>query len=65
MARYVGDLLLVARASSPDFLQLDLVDLGALVDGALVRASALAPRDWARASTPTPASCSYWPTVNG
>ena len=51
MARYVGDLLLVARASSPDFLQLDLVDLGALVDGALVRASALAPRDWAQAST--------------
>ena len=52
MARYVGDLLVVARASSPDFLQLDLVDLGALVDGALVRASALAPRDWARAPTP-------------
>ncbi|MGE0508197.1 MAG: sensor histidine kinase [Acidimicrobiia bacterium] len=50
MARYVGDLLVVARASRPDFLRLDLVDLSDLLDSALARASALAPREWARAS---------------
>jgi signal transduction histidine kinase len=46
MARYVRDLLVVAKAGQPDFLRLDLVDVGELVDGLLARASALAPRDW-------------------
>jgi signal transduction histidine kinase len=47
MTRFVNDMLLLAKAERPDFLQLETVDLGALCDEALAKASALGGRDWA------------------
>jgi signal transduction histidine kinase len=46
MTRFVNDMLLLARAERPDFLQLETVDLGALCDDVLTKASALGEREW-------------------
>ncbi len=51
MHRFVEDLLLLAKAEQPDFLQLDAVDLGALTHEIARKCRAIAPRDWTVAST--------------
>jgi signal transduction histidine kinase len=46
MARIVNDLLLLARAQRPDFLQLAPLDVTALLEGVHARAVALGDRAW-------------------
>ena len=46
MGRIVDDLLLLAQADEPDFLQLDLVDVAALTTDLETKASALGRRAW-------------------
>jgi two-component system, OmpR family, sensor kinase len=46
MGRLVNDLLLLAKASRPDFLQPETVDLEDLTRELFAKASALAERDW-------------------
>lgn len=46
MSRFVDDLLLLAKAEQPDFLQLETVNLEALSKELIAKAEALAPRDW-------------------
>jgi signal transduction histidine kinase len=46
MGRLVNDLLLLARASRPDFLQLETLDLDDLTRELFAKASSLAKRDW-------------------
>jgi two-component system OmpR family sensor kinase len=50
MGRLVNDLLLLAKASRPDFLEPRTVDLDDLTRELFAKASALAPRDWRLAS---------------
>ncbi|MBK5223701.1 MAG: HAMP domain-containing histidine kinase [Acidimicrobiia bacterium] len=51
MGRYVDDLLVVAKAAQPDFLQFSVVDVGEVVDMVVARARALGERDWVRGGT--------------
>jgi two-component system OmpR family sensor kinase len=46
MSRLVNDLLLLAKATRPDFLQPETVDLDDLTQELFAKASALAQRDW-------------------
>ncbi len=46
MSRFVDDLLLLAQAEQADFIQSADVDLDALTEELMAKASALAPRDW-------------------
>jgi signal transduction histidine kinase len=46
MGRIVDDLLLLAQADEPDFLQLDLVDVAALTTELQTKATALGHRAW-------------------
>ena len=46
MSRLVDDLLLLARAERPDFLNLELIDIHRLTDELFAKAKALAPRNW-------------------
>jgi signal transduction histidine kinase len=46
MARIVNDLLLLAKAQEPGFLELDPVDVAALTDELHAKAAGLAGRDW-------------------
>jgi two-component system OmpR family sensor kinase len=46
MSRFVDDLLLLAKAQRPDFLQLEPIALDVLTKELLAKASALAPRAW-------------------
>ena len=46
MTRLVEELLLLARAGRPDFLQLDVVDVAALTDEVAEKARAIARRQW-------------------
>ena len=46
MSRMVNDLLLLARAEEPGFLELGTVDVGELTDDLQTKVSALAPREW-------------------
>jgi signal transduction histidine kinase len=46
MARFVSDLLLLARADRPDFLELDTVDVESLTEELYAKAGTLAPRGW-------------------
>jgi two-component system, OmpR family, sensor kinase len=46
MARIVDDLLTLAKWEQPDFLAPAPMEVGALVDDVLAKASALGPRDW-------------------
>jgi two-component system, OmpR family, sensor kinase len=53
MSRLVNDLLLLAKATRPDFLQPETVDLDDLTRELFAKASALAQRDWRLASVGT------------
>jgi two-component system, OmpR family, sensor kinase len=53
MSRLVNDLLLLAKASRPDFLQPETVDLDDLTRELFAKASALAQRDWRLGSVGT------------
>jgi signal transduction histidine kinase len=46
MQRIVNDLLVLAKAEQPDFLDLDTVDIKALTEEVHAKAAAIAPRDW-------------------
>jgi signal transduction histidine kinase len=46
MNRIVNDLLLLAKAKQPDFLDLDTVDVRTLTEDLHAKVTALAPRDW-------------------
>lgn len=46
MSRFVDDLLLLAKAESPNFLELETVPLAALCDELIAKASGIAERDW-------------------
>ena len=46
MSRFVDDLLLLAQAEQADFIQTAEVDLDALTEALMVKASALGPREW-------------------
>jgi two-component system OmpR family sensor kinase len=50
MSRLVNDLLLLAKASRPDFLEPQTIDLDDLTRELFAKASALAERDWRLAS---------------
>lgn len=47
MARFVHDLLMLARSERPDFLMLEAVDVRALTDELFVKMEAMASRRWA------------------
>jgi signal transduction histidine kinase len=53
MGRLVNDLLLLAKATRPDFLQPETVDLEDLTRELFTKASALAERDWRLAAIGT------------
>jgi signal transduction histidine kinase len=53
MSRLVNDLLLLAKATRPDFLQPETVDLDDLTRELFAKASALAERDWRLSSVGT------------
>jgi signal transduction histidine kinase len=46
MSRMVNDLLLLAKAQQPEFLQFDLVDVGSLTHEVHEKAGALGERQW-------------------
>ena len=46
MSRFVADLMLLARAERPDFLEYETVDVGELTRDLLAKAESLAARDW-------------------
>lgn len=46
MSRFVNDLILLAKAERPDFLQLETVDVGSLTETLYAKARTLADRDW-------------------
>jgi signal transduction histidine kinase len=46
MSRIVNDLLLLAKAEEPDFLDLSVVDVTSLTTETLAKARAIAPRRW-------------------
>jgi two-component system, OmpR family, sensor kinase len=46
MSRIVGDLLVLAKAQRPDFLNLEAVDVATLTEEVLAKARGLGPRDW-------------------
>lgn len=46
MSRFVNDLLLLAKAEQPNFLNLETVELGSLTEELYAKAKALAFRDW-------------------
>jgi signal transduction histidine kinase len=52
MSRFVDELLLLAKAESPDFLQLETVPLAELVDELGAKAAGLAERRWRIESAP-------------
>ncbi|RUS97983.1 two-component sensor histidine kinase [Dulcicalothrix desertica PCC 7102] len=46
MSRFVNDLVLLAKAERPDFLQLETVCVQTLTEGLFIKAKALAERNW-------------------
>ncbi len=46
MSRFVDDLLLLAKAEQPNFLNLQTVDISSLTEELYTKATALAERDW-------------------
>lgn len=46
MSRFVEDLVLLAKAEHPDFLQLETVDIGTLTEELFAKAQALGNRNW-------------------
>lgn len=53
MSRLVGDMLLLAKSSRPDFVTHGPVALDLLVQGVLTKATVLADRDWVDDGAPT------------
>ncbi len=53
MNRFVEDLLLLAKAQQPDFLNLETVDIRSLTEELYAKAVALAHRDWRLEATAT------------
>lgn len=56
MARGVDDLLVLARAERPGFLETEPIDLAAFTSELHAKASALAPRTWSSTAWPGPRS---------
>ena len=46
MARFVNDLILLAKSERPDFLQLETIDVESFTNETYQKAVALAPRNW-------------------
>lgn len=46
MSRFVEDLILLAKAEQPDFLQEEIIDLATLTEELFVKGKALASRNW-------------------
>lgn len=46
MSRFVEDLILLAKAEQPDFLQVETIDLAVLTEEWMAKGKALAPRNW-------------------
>lgn len=46
MSRFVNDLLILAKAEQPNFLNLETVDIGLVTEELYTKATALAVRDW-------------------
>ncbi len=46
MSRFVDDLLFLAKTEQPDFLRLEIVDLGSLMEELYTKVKVLAERDW-------------------
>lgn len=46
MTRFVNDLILLAKAEHPDFLQLEPIDIKGLTEAVFAKATTLAPRQW-------------------
>lgn len=46
MTRFVNDLLLLAKAEQPNFLNLEIVEIGSLTEELYTKASSLAQRNW-------------------
>ncbi len=46
MSRFVNDLLLLAKAEQPNFLNLEIVEIGSLTEEVYTKASILAQRNW-------------------
>jgi signal transduction histidine kinase len=46
MERFVNDLILLAKAEHPNFLQLETVDIGTLTEEIFTKVKALAQRNW-------------------
>ena len=46
MARFVNDLLMLARSERPDFLNIETVEVQSLTDELLVKAEAMGSREW-------------------
>ena len=53
MNRFVNDMLLLAKAERPDFLQLETLDLGALCEERCRRRGRSAERDWRSPRAPS------------
>ncbi|HIK19404.1 MAG TPA: HAMP domain-containing histidine kinase [Leptolyngbyaceae cyanobacterium M33_DOE_097] len=51
MSRLVNDLLLLAKAERPDFLNLEMVEVSQLTEDLFTKSIVLAPRQWMLAST--------------
>lgn len=53
MGRLTRDLILLAKTDRPDFLRIESVDLGELVDDLVAKARGLGDRDWQHDGAPT------------
>ena len=51
MSSLVEDLLVLAKAEQPDFLQLETIDISSLTEAMYAKATALADRDWCLEAT--------------
>jgi signal transduction histidine kinase len=54
MGRYVSDLLVIAKAEQPDFLQLTPVDVGELMESMMTKVTSIASRTWVLDAAPAP-----------
>ncbi|HWM20238.1 MAG TPA: HAMP domain-containing sensor histidine kinase [Ilumatobacteraceae bacterium] len=54
MGRYVSDLLVIAKAEQPDFLQLAPVDIGELMESMMTKVHSIANRTWVLDAAPPP-----------
>ena len=54
MGRYVSELLVIAKAEHPDFLQLAPVDIGELMESMMTKVTSIADRTWVLDGAPAP-----------